>query len=48
MHGRRLDAVLRVETPRIGLWLDTTDRTVDATVDEILARPDQTQVTSSV
>jgi hypothetical protein len=33
-----LDAHLRRATPRIGLWLDTSDRTVDETVDEILAR----------
>ncbi len=33
-----LDAVLRAETPRIGLWLDSTDLTVEQTVDEILAR----------
>ncbi|WP_018653663.1 AAA family ATPase [Actinomadura flavalba] len=31
-----LDAALRA-TPRIGLWLDTSDLTVDATVDRILA-----------
>ncbi|NKY84224.1 AAA family ATPase [Nocardia veterana] len=34
----QLDTILRAETPRLGLWLDTTDLTVDATVDEILAR----------
>ncbi|MCM6772908.1 AAA family ATPase [Nocardia sp. CDC159] len=33
-----LDAVLRTETPRIGLWLDSSDLTVEQTVDEILAR----------
>jgi hypothetical protein len=27
---------LREETPRIGLWLDTSDMTVDETVDAIL------------
>jgi chloramphenicol 3-O-phosphotransferase len=32
-----LDAGLRTETPRIGLWLDTSDQTPDETVDEILA-----------
>lgn len=33
-----LDAYLRRETPRIGLWLDTSEQTVDQTVEEILAR----------
>lgn len=33
-----LDAALRTQTPRLGLWLDTTDQTPDETVDEILAR----------
>ncbi|GAA3183257.1 MULTISPECIES: AAA family ATPase [Streptomyces] len=33
-----LDKVLRESTPRIGLWLDTSHRTVDETVDEILRR----------
>ena len=33
-----LDAHLRWETPRIGLWLDTSDQTVDETVEEILTR----------
>jgi predicted kinase len=33
-----LDAHLRRHTPRIGLWLDTSEQTVDETVDEILAR----------
>lgn len=35
-----LDAGLRRETPRIGLWLDTSDLTVDETVDRILAGSD--------
>ncbi|MEV5652861.1 AAA family ATPase [Nocardia sp. NPDC052254] len=34
----QLDEVLHAETPAIGLWLDTTDLTVDQTVDEILRR----------
>ncbi|NKY47453.1 AAA family ATPase [Nocardia cerradoensis] len=34
----QLDTVLHAETPRIGLWLDTTDLTVEETVGEILAR----------
>ncbi|WP_059012115.1 AAA family ATPase [Streptomyces specialis] len=33
-----LDHVLRVDTPRIGLWLDTTDQTPSQTVDAILSR----------
>lgn len=33
-----LDQGLREETPRIGLWLDTSEQTPDETVDEILAR----------
>ncbi len=32
-----LDEVLRSATPRIGLWLDTSDLTVAQTVDRILA-----------
>jgi chloramphenicol 3-O-phosphotransferase len=33
-----LDDVLRSQTSRIGLWLDTSAQTPDETVDEILAR----------
>ncbi|MEY9886477.1 chloramphenicol 3-O-phosphotransferase [Catenulispora sp. MAP12-49] len=33
-----LDGYLRRETPRIGLWLDTSDQTVEQSVEEILAR----------
>jgi predicted kinase len=33
-----LDTHLREHTPRIGLWLDTSDLTVDQTVTEILTR----------
>jgi chloramphenicol 3-O-phosphotransferase len=33
-----LDAAFRRETPRIGLWLDTSAQTVTETVEEILAR----------
>jgi len=32
-----LDRVLRVETRRVGLWLDTSELDVDETVDRILA-----------
>jgi hypothetical protein len=34
----QLDAYLRTRTPRIGLWLDTSEQTVMETVDEIMAR----------
>ena len=34
----QLDQVLRRETPRLGLWLDTSGQTAAQTVDEILAR----------
>ncbi|WP_116510840.1 AAA family ATPase [Micromonospora sp. B006] len=33
-----LDAGFRADTPRIGLWLDTSDQTPEETVTEILAR----------
>ncbi|MEV0440116.1 AAA family ATPase [Streptomyces spectabilis] len=33
-----LDSGLRAETPRIGLWLDSSELTVDQTVSAILAR----------
>jgi hypothetical protein len=33
-----LDAHLRRETPRIGLWLDTSEQTLMQTTDELLAR----------
>ena len=35
---RALDAVLRRETPRLGLWLDTSRQTPEQTVDDILRR----------
>ncbi|WP_406317269.1 AAA family ATPase [Streptosporangium sp. NBC_01639] len=35
---RQLDHILRHETPRIGLWLDTSDQTPAETVEEILVR----------
>ncbi|HKT05505.1 MAG TPA: AAA family ATPase [Rugosimonospora sp.] len=34
----QLDVVLKHQTPRIGLWLDTTHQSPTETVDEILAR----------
>lgn len=33
-----LDARFRAETPKIGIWLDTSDQTVEQTVDEVLDR----------
>jgi predicted kinase len=39
-----LDTDLRTRTPRIGLWIDTTDMTVDATVQHILDRQDEAMV----
>lgn len=33
-----LDAVARAETPRVGLWLDSSAQTADETADEILSR----------
>lgn len=33
-----LDSALRDATPRLGLWLDTSDQTPDETVSEILSR----------
>ncbi|WP_328402022.1 AAA family ATPase [Nocardia sp. NBC_00403] len=33
-----LDTGLRATTPRIGLWLDTSDLTIEQSVDQILAR----------
>jgi len=38
-----LDEAMR-ETPRIGLWLDTSEQTPDETVDEILRRRDESLV----
>ncbi|MEZ4668022.1 MAG: AAA family ATPase [Anaerolineae bacterium] len=40
-----LDAALRNETPKLGLWLDTSTLTVDETVDSILARLDEALIT---
>ncbi|GAA2208680.1 hypothetical protein GCM10009850_041380 [Nonomuraea monospora] len=40
----QLDAALRHETPRLGLWLDTTRQSARETVDEILARAGEAQI----
>ena len=37
------DALLRAETPHLGLWLDTTDLTPDQSVNAILAQADATR-----
>ncbi|MEU4572677.1 AAA family ATPase [Nonomuraea sp. ATR24] len=39
-----LDAALRRDTPRLGLWLDTSAQTPAQTVDEILARAAEARV----
>ncbi len=42
----QLDAVLRAETPRIGLWLDSGALTPEQTVEEILRRRDDALLAS--
>jgi hypothetical protein len=37
------DALVRAETPKVGLWLDTSAMTVAQTVDFILAHPEATR-----
>lgn len=39
-----LDRALRTETPPIGLWLDTSNLTVDQTVDAIIDRIDEARL----
>jgi len=39
-----LDHALRLETPKLGLWLDTSDQTPDQTVDEIIERAEEARV----
>jgi hypothetical protein len=39
-----LDAIVRTQTRRIGLWLDNSDQTPEETVDEILRRRDEARV----
>lgn len=39
-----LDRALREQTPRLGLWLDTSDQTPDETVDEIARRADESRI----
>jgi chloramphenicol 3-O-phosphotransferase len=40
----QLDDVLRRQTPRIGLWLDTSHQTPDETVEDILTRRGESAV----
>jgi predicted kinase len=39
-----LDDVLQLTTPRIGLWVDSSDMTVDETVDVILLRKTEARI----
>jgi chloramphenicol 3-O-phosphotransferase len=39
-----LDHSLREETPRLGLWLDSSELSVDETVEEILRRGDESRI----
>jgi hypothetical protein len=39
-----LDRSLRTETPRIGLWLVSSELTVPETVEEIVRRADEARV----
>jgi chloramphenicol 3-O-phosphotransferase len=39
-----LDHALRAETPRIGLWLDSSELSVGETVEEILRRGDESRI----
>ncbi|GAA4982787.1 chloramphenicol 3-O-phosphotransferase [Nonomuraea thailandensis] len=41
----QLDAALRHETPRLGLWLDTSRQSVEETVNEIISRSGEAQIT---
>jgi hypothetical protein len=43
---RHLDAVARAETPRVGLWLDTSDQTAEESAAEIFKRAWQEAVIS--
>jgi predicted kinase len=42
------DRQFRAETPRIGFWLDSSDLSVDKTVDTILANLDQAQICANI
>jgi predicted kinase len=38
------DDVLRTQTPKIGLWLDTSDLSVEETVDQLIARMPEARI----
>jgi hypothetical protein len=40
----QLDAVLRNETPQVGLWVDSSEQTPDETVDMVLAGSEKARV----
>lgn len=40
------DRVMRQETPRLGLWVDSSHLTVDETVDHILAHLEEARITA--
>lgn len=42
-----LDRGLREETPRLGLWLDTSELTIEQTVEEIVRRPHESVITGT-
>jgi hypothetical protein len=39
-----LDAIMRRETPRKGLWLDTSNMAAEESVQEILRRADEARI----
>lgn len=39
-----LDTVVRQETPRVGLWIDSSEQTPEETVDEILHRAGEARI----
>jgi hypothetical protein len=39
-----IDDDIRLRTPRVGLWLDTTNLTAEETVDAVIDRLDETVV----
>ena len=43
---RHLDAVAREETPRVGLWLDTSEQSAEESAEEILRRAPREAVVS--
>lgn len=43
-QAAQLDAALRETTPRLGLWLDTSEQTPEQTVDEVLRRSSEAMI----